>query len=223
VLTSQTYLARLQEAVSQIGESARPRLMPIDRILDEAGCEDNPCDRGLSEHLAYVIYTSGSTGVPKGAMVTRRGMFNNIRSKVSGLKLGPADVIAQTASQCFDISVWQFLTALTCGARTSIVPDETSRDPFRLITHLERTGITILETVPALLQGLLDAALEAGSDTAPRLQHLRWVLPTGEALPPPVCRQWLTRYPAIPLLNAYGPAECADDVAVRLNGPACTS
>ncbi|MDF0674711.1 MAG: amino acid adenylation domain-containing protein [Nitrospira sp.] len=215
VLTSQKYLARLQEAVVVIDEASRPRLMAIERILDEACREDNPGDRGQSEHLAYVIYTSGSTGVPKGAMVTRRGMLNNIRSKVSGLALGPADVIAQTASQCFDISVWQFLTALTCGARTSIVPDDTSQDPFQLLTHLERVDITILETVPALLQGLLDAASEVRSDAAPRLQRLRWVLPTGEALPPPVCRQWLARYPTIPLLNAYGPAECADDVAVH--------
>lgn len=215
VLTSQDYLGRLQEAVAQIDEASRPRFMPIERIFEGAGREENPESRGRSEHLAYVIYTSGSTGGPKGAMVTRRGLLNNIRSKVSGLALGPADVIAQTASQCFDISVWQFLTALTCGARTNIVPDDTSRDPFHLLTHLERAGITILETVPALLQGLLDAASEAGSDPAPRLQKLRWVLPTGEALPPPVCRQWLARYPMIPLLNAYGPAECADDVAVH--------
>ncbi len=215
VLASQAYLGRLQEAVAQIDEVARPQLMPIDQMLTETGGEKNPSDRGHSDHLAYVIYTSGSTGVPKGAMVTRRGMLNNIRSKVSGLELSTTDVIAQTASQCFDISVWQFLTALTCGARTSIVPDEISRDPFQLLTHLERTGITILETVPALLQGLLDAASESGSDAVPKLQKLRWVLPTGEALPPSVCRQWLTRYPAVPLLNAYGPAECADDVAVH--------
>jgi amino acid adenylation domain-containing protein/non-ribosomal peptide synthase protein (TIGR01720 family) len=215
VLTSQDYLARLQEAIAQTDEASRPRLLPIERILDEAGREDNPEDCGRSEHLAYVIYTSGSTGVPKGAMVTRRGMLNNIRSKVSGLALGPADVIAQTASQCFDISVWQFLTALACGGRTRIVPDETSRDPFHLLAHLERADITILETVPALLQGLLDAASEARPGGAPRLEKLRWVLPTGEALPPPVCRQWLERYPAVPLLNAYGPAECADDVAVH--------
>ncbi|MDP0881256.1 AMP-binding protein, partial [Klebsiella variicola] len=26
------------------------------------------------DHLAYVIYTSGSTGVPKGVMVTHRGL-----------------------------------------------------------------------------------------------------------------------------------------------------
>ncbi|MER0892002.1 AMP-binding protein, partial [Pseudomonas aeruginosa] len=36
---------------------------------------------------------------------------------------------------------------------------------------------------------------------------------TGEAMPPELARQWLKRYPRIGLVNAYGPAECSDDVA----------
>ena len=40
-------------------------------------------------------------------------------------------------------------------------------------------------------------------------------LPTGEALPMPTARAWFERYPAIPLINAYGPAECSDDVAFQ--------
>jgi len=31
-------------------------------------------------------------------------------------------------------------------------------------------------------------------------------------LPPDLCRRWLSVYPHIPLLNAYGPTECSDDV-----------
>jgi acyl-coenzyme A synthetase/AMP-(fatty) acid ligase/acyl carrier protein len=42
---------------------------------------------------------------------------------------------------------------------------------------------------------------------------LRWMIPTGEALPPELCRRWLAVYPSIPLMNAYGPTECSDDVA----------
>ena len=45
------------------------------------------------------------------------------------------------------------------------------------------------------------------------------MIPTGEALPPELCRQWLAAYPAIPLLNAYGPTECSDDVT---HGPVWT-
>ncbi|CUS39189.1 Putative Multi-domain non-ribosomal peptide synthetase (fragment) [Candidatus Nitrospira nitrificans] len=49
----------------------------------------------------------------------------------------------------------------------------------------------------------------------PELKRLRMILPTGEALPGQLCRRWLARYPSIPLVNAYGPAECADDVALH--------
>ncbi|HTK10441.1 MAG TPA: thioesterase domain-containing protein, partial [Ktedonobacteraceae bacterium] len=41
---------------------------------------------------------------------------------------------------------------------------------------------------------------------------LRWMIPTGEALPVELSRRWLEQYPQIPLLNAYGPTECSDDV-----------
>jgi acyl carrier protein len=34
---------------------------------------------------------------------------------------------------------------------------------------------------------------------------------TGEALPPNLCNEWFAYYPNIPILNAYGPAECSDD------------
>ena len=41
-----------------------------------------------------------------------RGMLNHLCAKVIDLKLTEADVVAQNASQCFDISVWQYLAAL---------------------------------------------------------------------------------------------------------------
>ena len=44
------------------------------------------------------------------------------------------------------------------------------------------------------------------------LPRLRWLIPTGEALAPELCRRWLERFPQIPLVNAYGPTECSDDV-----------
>jgi amino acid adenylation domain-containing protein/thioester reductase-like protein/non-ribosomal peptide synthase protein (TIGR01720 family) len=167
---------------------------------------DPPACYGPS-NLAYVIYTSGSTGTPKGAMVHHAGLLNNVLSKIETLDLTGEDVIGQTASQCFDISVWQFLAALACGACTRIVPDEAMRDPAALLAAIEADGISVLEIVPSLMRALLDW------EPLPPLSALRWLIPTGEALPPEVCRDWLRRYPDIPLLNAYGPAECSDDVA----------
>ncbi|CRM81135.1 Linear gramicidin synthase subunit B [Pseudomonas sp. 35 E 8] len=167
---------------------------------------ENPGIYSGPDNLAYVIYTSGSTGLPKGVMVEQRGMLNNQLSKVPYLVLSDADVIAQTASQSFDISVWQFLAAPLFGARVDIVPNTIAHDPQGLLEHVQAQGITVLESVPSLIQGML-------AQDRISLDGLRWMLPTGEAMPPELAHQWLLRYPQIGLVNAYGPAECSDDVA----------
>ncbi|MFL6874633.1 non-ribosomal peptide synthetase [Pseudomonas marginalis] len=167
---------------------------------------ENPGIYSGPDNLAYVIYTSGSTGLPKGVMVEQRGMLNNQLSKVPYMDLTPADVIAQTASQSFDISVWQFLAAPLFGARVDIVPNSIAHDPQGLLAHVQAHGITVLESVPSLIQGML-------AQDRINLDGLRWMLPTGEAMPPELAHQWLLRYPEIGLVNAYGPAECSDDVA----------
>ncbi|WPN65837.1 amino acid adenylation domain-containing protein [Pseudomonas sp. P9_35] len=163
---------------------------------------------GSPDDLAYVIFTSGSTGTPKGAMIEQRGMLNNIFGKVPTLGLSSADRIAQTASPAFDISVWQFLAAPILGATVHILPDMIAHDPERLLAALETQQLSVLEAVPTMIRALLDLA---GADT--QLPALRWLLPTGEALPPALAQAWLGRFAHVPLMNAYGPAECSDDVA----------
>ncbi|SLM50068.1 putative Multi-domain non-ribosomal peptide synthetase [Nitrospira japonica] len=213
VLTTEAWASKAQDAMVHLPAAVRPAVMTAEACSKEKPAPAGARPAAPSGTLAYVIYTSGSTGVPKGAMVTERGLINHLRSKMSMLRLGPADVVAQTASQGFDISVWQLTAALLCGARVLIVPDDVARDPEQLLRHAGAQGVTVLETVPALLQGMLDSAAAAGA-SAPTLARLRWLLPTGEALPPALISRWFERYPHVPLVNAYGPAECADDVAM---------
>ncbi|MDT4794631.1 Linear gramicidin synthase subunit B [compost metagenome] len=193
--------------IAKLPHERRPALLLWDEVQAAGLSSAQPGIHTGPQHLAYVIYTSGSTGTPKGVMVEQAGMLNNQLSKVPYLDLGETDVIAQTASQSFDISVWQFLTAPLFGAQVDIVPNAIAHDPAALIDHVANRGITVLESVPSLIQGLLDEP--AGS-----LDALRWMLPTGEAMPPELARRWLQRYPAIGLVNAYGPAECSDDVSL---------
>ncbi|CUS36981.1 putative Multi-domain non-ribosomal peptide synthetase [Candidatus Nitrospira nitrosa] len=213
VLTTEAWASRTNDAIARLPEAGRPGILTVEACLSENPAPSGDGTAWPSSKLAYVIYTSGSTGIPKGAMVTEGGLINHLRSKVSMLRLGPSDVVAQTASQGFDISVWQLTAALLCGARTLIVPDETARDPEQLLRYADTQEVTVLETVPALLRGMLDSAAATGNE-APRLARLRWVLPTGETLPPALVRRWFERYRHVPLINAYGPAECADDVAM---------
>lgn len=158
--------------------------------------------------LAYVIFTSGSTGKPKGAMVEQRGMLNNIYGKLPAIGLCEHDRLAQTASPAFDISVWQFLGAPLTGATVHILPDAVTHDPERLMQAIDDERITLLEVVPSMLRAML-----TDGQSAPDLSSLRWLMSIGEALPPVLCQRWLQRYPGVPLMNLYGPAECADNIA----------
>ena len=198
--------ALADELCSRLGNAA-PQCLAIEtRWLQ--GEVPSLAPRGTPDNLAYVIFTSGSTGTPKGALVEQRGMLNNMLGKVPTLGLGEHDRIAQTASVAFDISVWQLLAAPLVGATVHILPDAVSHDPERLLQALQDERLTLWEAVPAVIRGVL-----AASTPATHLESLRWLLPTGEALPPALCRDWFARFPHVPLMNAYGPAECADDVA----------
>jgi amino acid adenylation domain-containing protein/non-ribosomal peptide synthase protein (TIGR01720 family) len=198
------------EALGALPAGDRPRSLALEQLGRDPAGDDPPPRRGGLGNLAYVIYTSGSSGTPKGAMVEQRGMLNHLQAKIEDLRLTGADRVAQTASQSFDISVWQFLAVLLVGGTVHILPDEVARDAARLLTEVDRDGITVLETVPSLLRALLDEA--AGRTAPPRLAGLRWLVPTGEALPAALCRRWLAAYPHVPVVNAYGPTECSDDV-----------
>jgi amino acid adenylation domain-containing protein len=167
----------------------------------------------LPDHLAYLLFTSGSTGLPKGAMLTHRGMLNHLRSKIIDLELTADDVLAQNASQTFDISIWQLLVALIVGGRVHILRDEIAHDPPRLLATADRERITILEVVPSVLAAMLQSLADLTPDERPGLAAMRWLISTGEALPPDLVGAWIAEYPAVQLLNAYGPTECSDEVS----------
>lgn len=169
--------------------------------------------------LAYVTFTSGSTGEPKGVMVEHRGLCNHIMAKIRSLGLGSSDIVAQTALTAFDVFIWQMLAPLCASATLVIIPEEEAADPEALCAAIRAAGVTVLEIVPSLLRELVG---EATKDRRIRdsLMSLRWLIATGETLPPDLANRWHALFPKIPIVNAYGPAECTDNVAQAvIRGP----
>src|SRR6266581_2444619 len=161
----------------------------------------------VPDQLAYIYFTSGSTGEPKGAMCEHAGMLNHLFAKIDDLKIGAGDVVAQTAPQCFDVSLWQLVSALLVGGRTLLVEQEAILDAKRFIGKIVDGRVNVTQVVPSYLEVLVSYL-----EQRPRgLPDLRCVSVTGEALKKELVQRWFAAQPAIKLVNAYGLTETSDD------------
>lgn len=211
ILIDEDFREVANEAVGLMAEGApRPAIARIDESIAAHSDETNIPQRCKMTDLAYVMFTSGSTGKPKGVMVEHLGMLNHNHAKTSDLEMTRGDVLAQNGPQTFDIMAWQFVAALMIGGVVHIVKDEIAQNPAALLHFVEEQQITVLQMVPVVLEGMVQEAQRLG-DARPKLSKLKWVVPTGDALPTQLCREWLALYPQIPLMNTYGSTECSDD------------
>ncbi|MBV9787435.1 MAG: amino acid adenylation domain-containing protein, partial [Chloroflexi bacterium] len=210
VLVSPELESLLQEAAAALPADHALDCVSLPSLIAQPAAEDNLVPRCIPDNLAYLMFTSGSTGRPKGVMVEHLGMLNHIYAKIADVQLTPADRVAQTGPQTFDIVVWQCLASLLIGGEIVIYNDEVTYSPAQLLTRLDEDRIAVLQVVPSLMRALL-GEIDARGPHKPDLAALRWLVPTGDALPTELCRQWFDVYPNIPVLNTYGSTECSDD------------
>ncbi|HEU5376437.1 MAG TPA: condensation domain-containing protein, partial [Ktedonobacteraceae bacterium] len=168
VLTSREQERGWGELVGEQG--AGVQVLRVQEVLEQEPQRAYQEVETRERQLAYVIYTSGSTGMPKGVMVEQRGMLNHLLAKVETLQLDAGDVLAQTASACFDISIWQVLAPWLVGAAVRIYPRSQVLDPQGLVEHLRTDVVSVLEVVPSLLRALIEEV-----EVRPvALTELRW-------------------------------------------------
>ncbi len=194
--------------LEKIHESVAVSILEITEGVHAEPPEREMMPAPLGEDLAYIIYTSGSTGKPKGAMVEHKGMLNHLYYKIESLSLHNNSSIIQNAPQAFDISIWQLLSMIVTGGTTIIYPDEVVKDLNLFARTITADQPSILELVPSYLAALLDLP-----ETAISSWKIEQLVVTGETLKPQLTRKWFERFSTIPMVNAYGPTEAADDIA----------
>lgn len=204
VLTESGSTGTLDEALAEV--PGAERLLVADAYA-EGHAED---DLGVAVdpgQLAYIYFTSGSTGEPKGAMCEHAGMLNHLFAKIDDLGVGEGGVVAQTAPQCFDISLWQLVSALLVGGRTLLVEQDVLMDVERFADTLVDDRVGVTQLVPSYLEVLVTYLEQHPRD----FPDLRFVSVTGEALKPELVQRWFAVQPDIRLVNAYGLTETSDD------------
>ncbi|MET8876526.1 amino acid adenylation domain-containing protein [Nocardia sp. NPDC004604] len=204
----------LTNADAGFGTSAAPVVL-LDR-LDLSAVDAAPITDGeriaplRAEHAAYVIFTSGSTGRPKGVAVSHGAIVNQLVWKTAQFGLTIDDAVLLKTAATFDLSVWEFWSAVVCGGRLVIAAPDGHRDPVYLNELMAREGVTTLHAVPSMLDALLTGRLP---------DSLRRVLAIGETLPAALARRFEAAAPETALYNLYGPTEAAVSITSHQVGP----
>ncbi|MEE0867216.1 MAG: amino acid adenylation domain-containing protein [Clostridia bacterium] len=152
---------------------------------------------------AYIMHTSGSTGVPKGVVVSHRGIIDFAQWIVDYMKLTPDDVIGLQSPFHFDASVFDLYGGLKSGCKITILSDALTHFPAKIPEFLEENGVTCILWVP----GILADIAASGALEKYKLPKLRLFTFGGEVLPTRALNIWKKYNPDREYINLYGPTE----------------
>ncbi|WP_224242629.1 non-ribosomal peptide synthetase [Hyalangium gracile] len=132
------------------------------------------------DSLAYVIYTSGSSGRPKGVAIEHSAALNTVLDVNQRFSVGPEDRVLALSSLSFDLSVWDVFGALAAGAAIVMPEARSERVPEHWARLIEAHGVTIWNSVPALLEMLVEFHRVPES---PPLTSMRLAMLSGDWIP----------------------------------------
>ena len=157
--------------------------------------------------LAYVIYTSGSTGLPKGVAIDHRGAVNTVLDVNRRFQIAPGDCVFGLSSLSFDLSVYDIFGTLAAGATLVLPTAGDIHNPARWRQLLAQHQVTVWNSVPALMQLLVDELEQA--PTSKSALALRQVWLSGDWIPLSLPDRIAATCPAAQVISMGGATEAS--------------
>ncbi len=185
--------------------------LDIDELLKGADASLPAIAQGAT---AYLIYTSGTTGKPKGVMLSHRGIANIVKAENNPFNrffAAHCSGITAIGSVCFDISLYEFFTALFNGKFVELADEDGMIDPQRLAATISAHGADALHCTPSRLASYL---------RDPRFVRaaagVKAVLSAGEVLPQALIFE--LKKLGVRIFNGYGPTETTIGATITEEG-----
>ncbi len=155
----------------------------------------------------YTIFTSGSTGVPKGIVITHRGVIDLAEWLTDAIGYRHEDVFGNQAPFYFDGSVKDIYSTVKLGATLHILPKKLFSFPILLADALREKKITVIQWATSAFNLVASSGiLEKGIP-----KNLRIVAAAGETMQAKYLNAWRRVLPETKFVNLYGPTEVTVD------------
>ncbi|PPA93700.1 non-ribosomal peptide synthetase [Brevibacillus laterosporus] len=168
-----------------------------DKLILSAGNPDLP---------AYIIYTSGSTGQPKGVVISHRAAANTIVDMNRRFIVNREDRVLGLAQLSFDLSVYDIFGPLSVGGALVYPSADRQTDPSHWAQLMVEHGITVWNSVPALMQMLVTYLDSEPSINVPKL---RLSLLSGDWIPLTLPDMMQKRLPSVQIVSLGGATEAS--------------
>lgn len=172
--------------------------------LNEIDVEGDACAGAEPSDCAYVIYTSGSTGEPKGVQITHRAAWNTLADMINRFGLTEQDRVLGLSSLSFDLSVYDIFATLSVGASLILTEEQVIPDPKHWLELIERHEPTVWNSVPALMELLLESH---GQNDSRVLASFRLAMFSGDWISLGMIKKLLDASPKTTLVSLGGATE----------------
>ena len=155
------------------------------------------------DDVAIVLYTSGTTGKLKGAMLTHRNIYHDVKAAKEVSHRGPSDcfLVVIPLFHSFGMTVCMTL-GLFCGAKLVLMERFLPKDTLEAI---EKHGVTIFLAVPSIYGAMLLHSRKFSED---KFETMELCISGGAPMPEKLLKDFEKRFGAI-ILEGDGPTECS--------------
>lgn len=180
----------------------------FDNILQENEIDENLLqiirDNKIDLDPLYAIYTSGSTGVPKGVLISHRGVLDLTEAFDETFHFKDGTVFGNQAPFDFDVSTKDIYCSLFSCGTVSIIPKKCFATPGLLKDYLLSREITTVIWAVSALRIIADYKVFDLDGQIPRLENVMF---SGEVMPLKTLKYLREKLPDANFVNLYGPTE----------------